>query len=40
LRTPGYEYILKSYLEVYCHRNPSPAGENLQKLLRLVENYF
>lgn len=36
LKTPGYEYILKSYIEIYCHRNPSPAGENLQKLLRIV----
>jgi Ankyrin repeats (3 copies) len=41
LRTAGYEYILKSYIEIYCHRNPGPAGENLQKLLRLSEySYF
>ncbi len=39
LKTPGYEYILKSYIEIYCYRNPTPAGENLQKLLRL-EGYF
>ena len=23
LKTPGYEYILKSYIEIYCHRNPA-----------------
>ena len=40
LQTSGYEYILNSYIEVYCYRNPSPAGENLQKLLRLVGNSF
>ncbi len=38
LKKPGYEYILKSYIEVYCHSNPTPAGENLQKLFRLTEN--
>lgn len=40
LKTPGYEYILKSYIEVYCHQNPGAAGENLQKLLSLVHNYL
>ncbi len=40
LKTSGYEYILKSYIEIYCHRNPSPAGENLQKLLQLSSSYF
>lgn len=40
LKTSGYEYILNSYIEIYCHRNPSPAGENLQKLLRLVDSYI
>lgn len=40
LKTTGYEYILKSYIEVYCHQNPGPAGENLQKLLRLTESYL
>lgn len=40
LKTPGYEYILKSYIEIYCHRNPSPAGDNLRKLLQICEGYF
>ncbi len=40
LKTPGYEYILKSYIEVYCYQNPGPAGDNLQKILRLAENYL
>lgn len=35
LNTPGYEYILKSYIEIYCNRNPSLPGENLRKLLEL-----
>lgn len=37
LKKPGYEYILKSYIEVYCHHHRTPAGENLQKLLRLCD---
>jgi len=40
LKTPGYEYILKSYIEIYCHHNPGPAGENLQKLLNLTGHYL
>lgn len=40
LKTPGYEYIFKNYIEIYCHQNPGPAGENLQKILRLTENYI
>ncbi len=40
LKKPGLDYILKSYIEVYCHRNHTPAGENLQKILRLSESFF
>ncbi|MBS0350497.1 MAG: ankyrin repeat domain-containing protein [Proteobacteria bacterium] len=40
LKTPELEYLLKSYIEIYCNRNPSPAGSNLQKLLRLAEGYI
>lgn len=36
LKTPGYEYILKSYIEIYCHHFPTAAGKNLQQLLRLI----
>ncbi len=40
LKTPGYEYVLQSYIEIYCYQNPSPAGENLQRLLQLSQSYF
>jgi hypothetical protein len=40
LKKPELEYILKSYIEVYCHRNQTAAGENLQKMLRLSEGFF
>ena len=40
LKTAGYEYILQSYIEIYCHRYPGKAGENLQKLLKIGENYL
>lgn len=40
LKKPSLEYILKSYIEVYCHRNQTPAGDNLQKMLRLSEGFF
>lgn len=40
LKTPGYEYVLQSYIEIYCHRYPSKGGDNLQKLLKIAENYL
>lgn len=40
LKMPEYEYILKSYIEIYCNRYPVKAGENLQKLIRITENFL
>lgn len=40
LKTPDYEYVLNSYIEIYCYQNPCPAGENLQKLLEMSRSYF
>ena len=33
LRHPGYEYILESYIDVYCGKKPTPEGKNLLQLL-------
>lgn len=33
LTLPGYEYILASYLDIYCVRRLTPKGNNLLKLL-------
>ncbi len=37
LKTPGYEYILNSYIEIYYHHNATKSGENLRQLLRICE---
>lgn len=39
LRTPGYEYILESYIEIYCHQNQTASGKNLQRLINIVDRY-
>jgi hypothetical protein len=33
LTLPAYQYVLKSYLEIYWHRRRTPAGKNLMQIL-------
>ncbi len=40
LRTPGYNYILKNYLDHYYHTNPTPMGKNLKRLIEVCDSYF
>ncbi len=35
LKTPGYEYVLESYLAIYYEKKRTPEGENLMHLLEL-----
>jgi len=37
LKTPGYEYILDNYIQIYCHRSPTKAGKHLKKLIHACE---
>lgn len=37
LKTPGYEYILESYIKTYVQMKKTKAGENLQKLLQAYD---
>lgn len=37
LRTPGYEYILDSYIETYWNYKRTKAGENLRRLMTIFE---
>lgn len=34
LKTPGYEYLLESYIEVFCHQQMTEAGKNLKELIK------
>lgn len=40
LKTPGYEYILQNYIEVYQHYKNTRAGKNLQRLLAMHDDPF
>ncbi len=40
LRLPEYQYILKSYIEHYCHRKKTFAGENLKKLIEVCDSFI
>lgn len=41
LRTPGYEYIIQSYTELYCNHRQTQIGENFKRLLqRCDETYY
>lgn len=40
LKTPGYEYVLKNYLDHYYHGKRTPMGENLKKLIEACESYL
>ena len=40
LKTPGYEYILDNYIQIYCHRNPTNAGKHLKKLIIACEEFI
>lgn len=35
LKTPGYEYTVQNYLEVYHHQKKTSGGKNLKRLLEL-----
>ena len=37
LKTPGYEYILDNYIQIYCLRKPTKAGKHLKKLIHACE---
>jgi hypothetical protein len=39
LRTPDYHYILKGYIDVYCHLHPTKAGEHLKKLIQACDDF-
>lgn len=38
LKTPGYEYICKSYQQIYDYNNKTPHGYNFIQLLELFED--
>lgn len=33
LMLPAYQYVLKSYMDAYCHPRMTPAGKNLHEIL-------
>jgi hypothetical protein len=37
LKTPGYEYVLDNYIEIYCYKHPTKAGAHLKKLIQACE---
>jgi ankyrin repeat protein len=38
LNTPGYEYVLQSYMTTYCNYKTSPVGDNLKRLLQILSD--
>jgi len=40
LRTPGYEYVLQNYLNLYYQQKRTSAGENLKKLIEISDSYL
>lgn len=40
LRTPGYEYVLRNYLDYYYRNRRTPSGENLKKLIDICDSYI
>lgn len=38
LKTPGYEYIIKSYRQIYEYNKKTPAGINFRRMLELLDD--
>ena len=38
LETPGYEYVLESYKDVYCRYMPYRSGKNLMALIEATRD--
>ena len=40
LRTEGYEYILQSYIELYCNHRNTEAGKSFTRLIQLCDDSY